>query len=339
MRIFITGVAGFLGSHLAEALVRAGHEVVGCDNLVGGDVGNVPVGVEWSQTDCNDFDGMRKAIRGAEVVYHCAATAYEGLSVFSPHIVTQNIVTATTGALSAALAERSIRRWVHLSSMARYGTNHTPFVEDMEPRPQDPYGIGKVCAEQLVRNLCDVHGVEYVICVPHNIYGPKQRRDPFRNVVAIFMNRILQGKAPIIYGDGQQRRCFSYVADVVDPLIKLATADVAGAIINLGPDDRFITINDLARIVIEIACRETDDDPMKFAPLFAPGRPQEVREANCSADKARRLLGYEANVSLEDGLAEMYAWMRSRGPAPFDYHLPIEIKTERTPRTWTERLM
>jgi len=185
-RVFISGVAGFLGSHLADAFLAEGWEVAGIDNLVGGYLDNVPAGVSFVRADCNDLPRVRALMEGASVVYHCAATAYEGLSVFSPHFVTQNVVTATTGMISAAVANR-VRRFVHCSSMARYGANPVPFTEDQTPRPQDPYGIGKLAAEGLVRNLAEVHGVEWVVAVPHNIIGPRQKYDdPYRNVAAIF---------------------------------------------------------------------------------------------------------------------------------------------------------
>ena len=136
-RIFISGVAGFLGSHLADAFLADGHEVVGVDNLIGGYLDNVPSGVEFHQVDCNDLARLRERVRGCQIVYHCAATAYEGLSVFSPHLITQNIVTASTGMISAAIAN-GVRRFVMCSSMARYGSQQVPFTEDLTPQPQDP---------------------------------------------------------------------------------------------------------------------------------------------------------------------------------------------------------
>jgi UDP-glucose 4-epimerase len=175
-KVFITGVAGFLGSHLADAFLADGYEVSGCDNMIGGYLDNVPPEVEFHQSDCNDFEKMKEYLRGVDIVYHCAATAYEGLSVFSPHMVTQHIVTASTGVVSAAIANK-VRRFVMCSSMARYGTNQVPFTEDMVPKPQDPYGIGKYMSELMLQNLAEVHGMEWVIAVPHNIVGPRQKYD------------------------------------------------------------------------------------------------------------------------------------------------------------------
>lgn len=331
-RIFISGVAGFLGSHLADAFLADGHEVVGCDNMIGGYLDNVPSGVHFRQIDCNDFGRMNEHMKGVDIVYHCAATAYEGFSVFSPHLVTQNIVTASTGTISAAVANR-VKRFVMCSSMARYGTNRVPFTEDMEPRPQDPYGIGKYASELLLRSLAEVHGMEWVIAVPHNIVGPRQKYDdPYRNVASIFINLMLQGRKPYVYGDGSQMRCFSFISDDIAPLKQMAfDSACVGQIINIGPDDEFITINELAAILARLTGFESGTQ-------FTRGRPQEVHLANCSADKARKLLGYAPKVKLEDGLREMIEWIRARGTRPFKYHLDIEIMNEKTPETWSKRL-
>jgi UDP-glucose 4-epimerase len=331
-RIFISGVAGFLGSHLADAFLADGHSVIGIDNMIGGYLDNVPSGVEFHQLDCNDFGRLKEHMKGVDIAYHCAATAYEGLSVFSPHMVTQNIVTASSGMVAAAIANK-VRRFVMCSSMARYGTNEVPFREDMEPRPQDPYGIGKYTSELMLKSLAETHGMEWVVAVPHNIIGPRQKYDdPYRNVASIFINLMLQGRAPYIYGDGNQKRCFSFISDDVAPLKQMALDPAcAGQVINIGPDDEFITINELAEVTARLL-----DFPLTVN--YTKGRPQEVYLANCSADKARRLLGYKPRVKLEDGLRQMIDWIRSRGARPFKYHLELEIVNERTPETWSKRL-
>lgn len=333
MRIFVTGVAGFLGSHLAEHLLEEGHEVVGCDNLIGGEIINVPPEVEFYQYDCTDRNSMARISRGCEVAFHCAATAYEGLSVFSPSLVIKNIVDASASVFSAAIENR-VRRIIFCSSMARYGTNQVPFREDYEPRPQDPYGIAKVCAETLLRNLCEVHRVEHVIAVPHNIIGPRQKfDDPYRNVASIMINLMLQGRQPIIYGDGEQKRCFSFIDDCLSCLMRMIDAEhVDGEIINIGPDvESFITINQLCRTIADIIGFDCQ-------PNYVEGRPQEVKLATCSADKARRLLGYRTKVDLRTGLRSMVQHIAARGPRKFRYHLELEIINQRTPRTWRERM-
>ena len=237
-KIFITGIAGFLGSHLAQKMLDEGHSVSGCDNLIGGYLDNVPDAVDFHQVDCTYLNTMKKLTKDADVVYHCACTAYEGLSVFSPHLVSQNTFQISSTLMSAAIANK-VKRFVFCSSMARYGAqDKVPFTEDMVPRPQDPYGISKYAAELLLRNLSETHGMDYVIVVPHNIIGPKQKYDdPYRNVAAIMINLMLQGRQPIIYGDGSQKRCFSFVQDVNDCLKKVAFQEnVVGEVINVGPD-------------------------------------------------------------------------------------------------------
>jgi UDP-glucose 4-epimerase len=333
MKVFISGVAGFLGSHLADAFLADNHQVVGCDNLTGGYLDNVSKEVEFHRYDCNYYDSMVRIIKGCDVVYHCAAAAYEGLSVFSPFYVTRNVVEASVSMMTAAIAN-GVKRFVFCSSMARYGTQgRTPFTEDMAPRPQDPYGIGKVSAEQFLQNLATLHGMEYVIAVPHNIIGPRQKYDdPYRNVASIMINLMLQGRQPIIYGDGHQKRCFSFVQDVVDILKRMASEDdVNGEVVNIGPDDEFITINDLAALIGEILHFEVK-------PVYVQARPQEVLLANCCADKARKLLDYRTQVKLRDGLQMIVEYIRNRGTRPFKYHIDLEILNDSTPVTWKERL-
>jgi UDP-glucose 4-epimerase len=332
MQVFITGVAGFLGSHLADAMLKDGHTVVGIDNLIGGELDNVPSDVTFHQIDCNEFEHVRRISQGCDIFYHCAATAYEGLSVFSPHIVTQNIVSASVSIFSAAIANRA-KRIVFCSSMARYGALEPPFTEDQTPRPQDPYGIGKLAAEEILRNLCETHGVEYVIAIPHNIIGPRQKYDdPFRNVASIMINLMLQKRQPIIYSDGKQQRCFSFIDDCLYCLKEMAfRPNVVGEIINIGPDEEIVTI-------IDLATRIANQLRFNLNPVFLEGRPQEVTHAVCSSDKARRLLDYKTEIDLDTGLSHMIKYVKRRGTRPFKYHIDLEIVNDRTPKTWTQRL-
>jgi UDP-glucose 4-epimerase len=331
-KIFISGVAGFLGSHLADRLIEEGHHVVGCDNMLGGYLDNVPSEMEFYQYDCNFLNSMKKITKGVDIVYHCAATAYEGLSVFTPFLITKNIFQNTISLLTASI-DNNVKRFVFTSSMARYGENKVPFTEDMDLNPQDPYGIAKYASELSIKNLCDVHGMEYVITVPHNIIGPRQKYDdPYRNVASIMINLMLQGKQPIIYGDGEQKRCFSFVNDDIDCLINCGFQDnVVGEIINIGPDEEFVTINKLAETIADIISFE-------LKPRYYPDRPQEVKLATCSADKARRLLGYKTQYTLRQGLEEMIEYIQQRGVKPFKYHLDLELINDKCPVTWKERL-
>jgi UDP-glucose 4-epimerase len=235
--------------------------------------------------------------------------------------------------VSAAIAQ-GVKRFVYCSSMARYGTQETvPFTEDMIPKPQDPYGIAKLSSESLLQCLSEVHGMEYVIAVPHNIIGPRQKYDdPYRNVASIMINLMLQGRQPIIYGDGTQKRCFSFIQDDIECLKKLAFQDnIVGEILNIGPDEEFITINQLAETIAHLL--EFD-----LHPVYMPGRPQEVKFATCSADKARELLGYKTEVFLEQGLEEMIRHIKSKGVKKFRYHLDLEIISDKTPKTWKGRI-
>lgn len=335
MRVFITGVAGFLGSHLADAFLARGDHVVGCDNMIGGFLENVPTGVDFYEGDCNDFDRLKKAMRAVDVVFHCAATAHEGLSVFSPYENARHGYSASAAVFSAACAVGA-KRCVFTSSMARYGKGEgpPPFTEDMVPAPEDPYGIGKHASELLLKNLAETHGIEFVIAVPHNIYGEHQAIDPFRNVITIFINKMMRGEQPIIYGDGSQQRAFSYVADDVIPLVRMATdSAVIGETINVGPDEEVISVLDVAKEVASLM-------DFRLDPIFKPARPREVPFAYCSADKARKLLGYKSTVSLSAGISRTIAWMQKRGPKPFSYHkLDIEIESPKLPETWSRRLI
>jgi UDP-glucose 4-epimerase len=333
VKVFVSGAAGFLGSHLADAFIRSGNEVVGCDNMIGGDLNNLPEGIQFEEADCCDVDAMKRLTAGVDLVYHCAAVATEGLSVFSPTLIAKHVYENTAGMLVGA-ASNKVKRFVYCSSMARYGDGETPFREDQPARPVDPYGIAKYAGELLVANVCDTHDIEYVIAVPHNIIGPKQKYDDaFRNVVSIMINRMLQGKQPVIYGDGEQTRCFSFVQDCVDPLIKMGTmTGLNKETINIGPDTETVSINELARLLAELL-------PFDLEPEYVPDRPREVKHATCSADKARRLLGYESKVTLREGLQSMIDWIRAHGTKPFSYHLPIEIDSPLVPATWKSRLI
>lgn len=336
MRVFITGIIGFLGSHLADHLAGLGHAVTGCDDFSTGDARNIKSDtVSMVQLDVSGDrrEALVDAMHGCEVVYHCAAAAYEGLSVFSPGYISTNIYAGSANVYSAAIQAR-VKRIVNCSSMARYGNGIPPFREDDITLPVDPYGLAKVSAEWLLKMLSETHDIEYVIAVPHNIYGPRQKYDdPYRNVAAIMTNRALQGKQPIIYGDGQQVRCFSYVSDVVPCLARMGfERNVVGKTINLGPDQGEINIKRLAQMVCSLT-------GLSFDPIYVPGRPCEVKHATCSARRARSLLGFEAKIPLEVGLTELVRDISDRGPKPFVYRLPTEIVNDKTPRTWVDKLI
>lgn len=328
-RIAITGIAGFLGSHIAEALLPE-YEVIGFDNLSGGDRENVPDGAILYEQDCQEITADDLA--GVDTVFHCAALAHEGLSVFSPYTITESIFGASVAVFSAAIAA-GVRRIIFCSSMARYGKGPTPFSEFDTPRPQDPYGIAKVAAEKVLQLLSQVHGVEYIIAVPHNIVGPRQKYDdPFRNVASIMANRMLQGQQPIVYGDGEQTRCFSDIRDIVPVFVKMIDGP-QNFTVNIGPDEEEVTINQLVKHLWDLI----PEAPKMID--YVEDRPQEVKHAVCSANRARRTYGYKTRHLLVDTLESLVLHIRERGTKPFRYHLPVEISTAATPITWREELI
>ena len=333
MKVLITGVAGFLGSHLADRMLALGHSVVGNDTLIGGYLNNVPAGVEFHNVDCCDIDAMTTIMKDCDVVYHTAATAHEGLSIFSPNFITKNIFQASVSTISAA-AQNKVKRFVYCSSMARYGNQEYPYKETQSPQPVDPYGIAKVAGEEVLKCIAELNDMEWIIAIPHNIVGPRQKfDDPFRNVMSIMINRILQGKPPIVYGDGSQIRCFSFIDDCVYCLEKLALdPTIKNDTFNIGPDEEFITLKELAELIIK-------ELEYSGEPLYFPDRPKEIKYATCDSTKARDILGYQTTTTLLEGLRSTIEYIKSQGARPFDYSYPLEIINKHTPKTWSERLM
>ena len=333
MKIFITGIAGFLGGHLAKRMLDLGHEVSGNDNLIGGELSNVPNGVKFFNNDCNDLEKMTKIIKNIEIIYHCAATAHEGLSVFSPNIITKNIFQTTVSVVTASIKNK-VKRFIYCSSMARYGNQKTPFTEDMEAAPEDPYGVAKVAGENILKILANLNNMEWNIAVPHNIIGPNQKYDdPFRNVLSIFINRNLQNKPAIIYGDGTQKRCFSYIGDTIFCLEKIALdKKINKQIINIGPDEEEITIKELAEMV-------ANETGFNGKPIFIASRPKEVKFASCSADKSRKLLNYKTKTNLKEAIKKTSDFIKKNGVKKFKYYLPVEIINDKTPETWVKKLI
>jgi len=332
MHIFITGVAGFLGSNLADYYLSKNFKVSGNDNLVGGDLENIDKRINFHQINCEDLEGMTNAMKGVDIVCHAAAYAHEGLSSFSPTLICSNNVTGSTSVFTAAIKNK-VKRIVFCSSMARYGNIPTPFKESDTVNPVDPYGVSKVAAENILKILSNTHGIEYNIAVPHNIIGPKQKyNDPYRNVASIMTNLILQNRQPIIYGDGKQKRSFSDVDDCIFCLDKMMFDEkIQSEIINIGPDEDFITINELYEII---------SNKMKFnkGALYKPDRPNEVKYANCSSDKARQLLNFKTSVNLDKSLDKLIDFITAKGPANFEYNYDLEIVSDKAPETWSKKL-
>ena len=275
---------------------------------------------------------MTSIMKNVDVVCHTAAYAHEGLSSFSPTIICNNNYTGSVAVFTAAIRNK-VKRIVYCSSMARYGDAKIPYTEDDELKPVDPYGVSKVAAENTLKILSNTHGIEYNIAVPHNIIGPKQcYNDPFRNVVSIMTNLILQNRRPIIYGDGNQSRCFSDIDDCLFCLDKmLFDKNIVSQVINIGPDEEACTINELFRLV-------SNKTQFNEEPIFKLDRPNEVKHAICSSNKARKLLGYKTNVSLNDSLDKVINFIKDKGPKKFQYNYEIEINNQLTPETWKKKL-
>ena len=333
MHIFITGIAGFLGSNLAEYYLKKNFKVSGCDNLIGGSLDNIDQKkINFFKANCEDFEMMKKITKNVDILCHAAAFAHEGLSSFSPVLITNNNVTGSVSVFTAAIVNK-VKRIVYCSSMARYGNIKIPFREEDELKPVDPYGVSKVTAENILKILSKTHGVEYNIAVPHNIIGPNQKYDdPFRNVVSIMINLMLQNKKPIIYGDGNQKRTFSDIDDCIYCLDKLLTdPQIVSQTVNIGPDEEYISINQLYHLL---------SNKLKFnlEPKYLEDRPNEVKEATCSADKARKVLGYKTSISLDESLNKIINYIKEKGPKDFQYNYPLEINNEKTPTAWKEKL-
>jgi UDP-glucose 4-epimerase len=333
MHIFITGIAGFLGSNIAEYYLKKNFKVSGCDSLIGGDLKNINLKkIKFFKSDCENFEEMKKIIKNVDVVFHAAAYAHEGLSTFSPVLICNNNVTGSVSVFTAAIVNK-VKRIVYCSSMARYGNIRIPYKEEDKVNPADPYGVSKFAAENILKILCNTHKVEFNIAIPHNIIGPRQKYDdPYRNVASIMINLMLQNRSPIIYGDGNQKRTFSDIDDCIYCLDKLLTdKNVVSQTINIGPDEEFISINELYRLL---------SNKLKFnlEPKYLKDRPNEVKEATCSADKARKILGYKTSISLDKSLDKIINYINKKGPKNFEYNYPLEINNEKTPLAWKDKL-
>ena len=328
-RSLVTGAAGFIGSHVARHCLDLGHEVVAVDDLSGGFEGNVPAGATFrkgSVTDSAFVDGLF-AVGGFDYVYHLAAYAAEGLSHFIRRFNYTNNVIGSVNLINAA-ARHDARRFVFTSSIAVYGTNQLPMTEDLEPKPEDPYGIAKYAVELDLHAAQRMFGLEYTVFRPHNVYGEHQNiGDPYRNVVGIFMNQVMSGKPMTVFGDGEQSRAFSHIDDVA-PVIARSVAEPAAAneVFNVGADQP-TTVLELATLVA--AAFHTEPWIGRV-----PAR-NEVLHAFASHEKARRVFGAAEPVPLDVGLERMAVWAREHGPRKTAAFAGIEV-WKNFPRAWDD---
>ena len=323
--MLVTGGAGFIGSHVAEHLLRLDHDVVVLDDLSGGSTGNVPSGAAFVRGDVCDASLIDRlfAEHRFDVVYHLAAYAAEGLSHFIRRFNYTNNLVGSVTLLNAAI-NTGARRFVFTSSIAVYGSNQLPMTEDLVPRPEDPYGIAKLAFEQDLAAAARVFGIEYVVFRPHNVYGERQNiADPYRNVVAIFMRCALEHQALPIFGDGSQTRAFSYIGDVA-PIIARGGFEpgAANQIFNVGADQP-VSVLRLAEAVGRVFER-----PREIA--FHPAR-HEVQHAFSSHAKVTAVFGRQPATGFEDGLARMAAWVRTAGIGTRQKFESIEIQRSLPP--------
>lgn len=342
MRILVTGAAGFMGGYVVDSLVARGYcDVWAIDDLSGGYESNINPKSHFEKLDLRDRKKIKLFIEKIkpELLYHLAADASEGRSQFTPVSATERNYLAYMYTIVPAI-KHGLKRVVLTSSMSVYGGQKPPFSEDMPPKPEDIYGIAKTAMEEATKVLSKVHGFEYVIVRPHNVYGPRQNlSDPYRNVIGIFINCLLNNKRFYIYGDGNQKRAFTYIDDFNPYFVACGFADnVIGEIINLGPSEEH-TINDLAQIVLTKFFPD-GNVPTHLKPKYVPLRPQEVVEAYCTNGKAKRLLGYKTSTTLESGVSKMIAWARELGPQQFKYlENGLELEGVDVPQTWKKKLI
>ncbi len=306
-RWLVTGGAGFIGSHLAQALVARGETVRIADDFSTGKAANVAVlngKTEVLTGDLADAGFAREAVADVDLVLHQAAIPSVPRSVADPLTSHRANVNATVSLLVAA-REAGVRRVVYAGSSSAYGDSPTlPKHEAMAPQPLSPYALQKLVGEQYMQLYTSLYGLETVTIRYFNVFGPRQDpSSPYSGVIALFITRLLAGVPPIITGDGGQTRDFTYVDNVVDGVLRAAVApEAAGQVINVATGER-TSINELAATLARLM-------GAPLAPVHIEGRAGDVRDSLADLTRARQLLGYEPHVGLEEGLRRTIAWYR-----------------------------
>jgi nucleoside-diphosphate-sugar epimerase len=309
-RYLVTGGAGFIGSHLVEALLRRGESVRVVDNFITGRRENLPdARVEIIEGDLADVTVAERAVAGCEYVLHQAALPSVPRSIEDPLASHRANLDATLHVLLAARQHR-VRRVVYAGSSAAYGdTPVLPKREDMKTNPLSPYALQKLVGEQYCAMFTHLYGIETVTTRYFNVFGPRQRPDSmYSGVITLFIQALSHGQAPQIWGDGRQTRDFTYVDNVVDGVLRACAAEqVSGTVINVATGGR-VSLLELVRALQDIL-------GVDVAPTFGPSRIGDVRDSQADIVKARQLLGYEPTVSFHTGLKRTVEWFRTSGAA------------------------
>jgi UDP-glucose 4-epimerase len=319
----VTGGAGFIGSHLVEELLRRGHRVRVADDFSSGRRENVDDAVraaggaaracqgpasllEVLEGDLADLAVARAAVAGADLVLHQAAIPSVPRSVADPISSNRANIDGTLNVLVAARDAR-VRRVVFAGSSSEYGDTPTlPKREDMPTSPLSPYALQKVVGEEYLKLFTRLYGLETVSIRYFNVFGPRQDPgSPYSGVISLFITWLLAGTPPTVHGDGEQTRDFTYVANVVDGVLRASDAPgVSGEAINVATAGR-ISLNELLRVLQRIL-------GTNLAPRYGPPRVGDVRDSQASIEKAERLLGYTPTVSFEEGLRRTVEWFREK---------------------------
>jgi nucleoside-diphosphate-sugar epimerase len=302
----VTGGAGFIGSHIAHELLRRGERVRVADSFITGKRENLAplAGVELVEGDLADLAVAQRAVAGMDYVLHQAAIPSVPRSVQDPITSNRANIDASVNVLVAA-RDAGVRRVVYAGSSSVYGNAATlPKVETMGTAPLSPYALQKLVAEQYCQMFTQLYGLQTVTIRYFNVFGPRQDpSSPYSGVISLFIRALVEGRPPTIYGDGGQTRDFTYVANVVDGVLRACTApDASGEVINVATGGR-ISLNDLFRALKALTGASVE-------PIYADTRAGDVRDSQADITKARRLLGYQPTVALEQGLEQTVAWFR-----------------------------
>lgn len=300
-KVLITGVAGLIGSHFSKYLLD-NYEVYGIDNLSGGYRENIPSGVIFFEGDLENKQWLAETFKKIkpDYVYHFAAYAAEGLSPFIRNFNYTNNLLSSVNVINECI-KNDVKKIIFSSSMAVYGNNRPPFTEDMKPEPIDPYGIAKYAVEMDLKQAFNQFGLKYSIVRPHNVIGIQQNIwDKYRNVLGIWITKVLKGQNITIFGDGKQTRAFSDIKFCLAPLEKLMTKD--GKIFNLGSDKEY-SLNETAKIFQKVA------NEFGYMPKIEYLQQRhEVKHAYCSHKKAKQWLDFQDKTNLKKTIEEMFGW-------------------------------